>query len=201
MKRAIFLFCSVLFCCSVMVGCSNKEYVVRYAFFVPDVYEADAVYTRPDGDKYSYSFIKRQEAVGETEYSVRYVSERYEGNPDINNFDEYLVLWSPDDYRVFEWNSAGNRWQEISSYSLSHWEVDYSVKAELFPKDIVNKTDEYIEFAYGNKSTPDIIRLTNDRYNMCIYHKYYGVEDVFEVTRYVFDKSESPIPHFADLIL
>lgn len=181
---------------------SSCTFTSRYVYMEPNIYEVDAIYTFPiNGDRHTEEmhYIKRFEEINNVNYMVRYFSDKVDYEiDDIHLFDEYITFFNSELnlYDLYKWDKNNEDWISVESFSMTNLEIDLANHGEFREHMISSKTDEYIEFHWGNKTSYDVVRVSNDDYHMCLYHYYEGTTGLFSVNRVTFNESKSEIPHF-----
>ncbi len=182
-----------------LVGCSVGK--VTYTSAMPNIYEADLEIRDADGNlNTQYSVIKRYETVGAQKYLFFYG--KYE-DLEHNRTEEWLGVWNDitAKWSYYRWSADDNEWHsdEVgTTFSMVRSVATYMNGVILNKIDLVYELDDYLEYTWGGKY-PDTIRISNNVYHVCLYHRYNNKGETIRTekfTKFIFDDSTTPIPHF-----
>jgi len=185
---------------SLLSACSVGT--VKYVSYLPTVYEAELKIMDSDGNSDTYKVIKRYETIGEQEYYVFYG--KYKTSV-MDNSEEWFCVWNETnaEWDSYQWSKEDKQWNQAAIGNLfdevtrAATFVSYGDGVELNKTDLVNETDEYLEYNWGG-TYADRLKISNNDYHICLYH---GYNDNGEFTSYdkfktfIFDESTTPIPH------
>ncbi len=213
MKKKIlsFVFVLALFLplSALLSACASD---VRYIGVLPDEYEAD-LHVENDNLNYvyDYSVIRRIENIQGQDHLVYYAKYHHKNKETLDEVEEeWLLVWneSVGNWDFYEWN--GNNWGlRTNSIDLFYIKdtiaavrdtATYMTGVEIKKSDLINETDDYLEYEWGGKY-PDKLKVSNNVYHVCLKHEYNKKEGIYateEFTKFVFDESTTPIPHIAE---
>lgn len=196
-KYRSIIFLTLISC--TLCGCKITN-TFKYICYLPEVYEARLHVVTGDVTV-DYTAIKREITNNSKTYRVSYYSENIQIEGKDPSYTDYLYIWNEseynwDSYRYIEdeerWGTIlfGNPAKDFRDHAL------YANGCEFNDGNLVSITDEEIILTWG-RSNPDDIRLSNNEYHICLYHKYNGTEmlSYHEFTSFIFDKSTGTIPH------
>ena len=205
--KKIRIIISFALCALMSIVCSACIFghqMIRYGAMFPDVYEANMTYVSGN-TTINYVSIKRAETIDGQNCTVHYLSCTYVQHESTT---EYLLIWKPNatNWDIYYWNTEYNDWRAYTSstYDITNFTYNalYMNGVELRKDALVKETSEYLEYTWGHEPA-DVLRVSNNKYCICLYHGYGGTENVnyHEFTRFVFDASTTAIPHFAQFSL